>query len=356
MYPIYRKALNAHRLKEAIRLFCVIAILSISGTDCMAAPSEEGSSPTRRVGVFLWHESPNDLMALQGIREAFKEAGVAHELIVRQANSDERVAEKILDEFQSKSLDLIFAMGTKAAKLANEQVKDIPVVFTAVTNPVESGVVPSWEGSESHLAGNSNWIRPEILVRVFRLAVPRLDRLGMLRSSGTGGLVSGAELRGMREFLARPGSPKLDIIEEIAEGVEDIRPAVRRLLDAQVQAIWIPIDFLVYSNMEEVLQGMGDDMLPLVSSSMKGTEAGAVAGVLVDYAILGKRAVVIALEILQKGRTPSSLPIETMESYQVVVNLGAAKRCGYELPLSLLVLADLILTEDGELRENEDGE
>ena len=67
-------------------------------------------------------------------------------------------------------------------------------------------------------------------------------------------------------------------------------PAVGRLAASGCQAIWIPIDFLVYENMGPVTQAAAAHRLPLVSSSLRGTTSGAVAGVLVDYEMLGERA------------------------------------------------------------------
>jgi ABC-type uncharacterized transport system substrate-binding protein len=64
--------------------------------------------------------------------------------------------------------------------------------------------------------------------------------------------------------------------------------------------------------------------------------------------MLGERAALLVLEILARGRDPGSLPIGTMQGYQVVVNLAAARRLGYDLPLPLLALADRLLDEEGD--------
>lgn len=300
-----------------------------------------------RFGVLFWHESPNDMVALEGIEEALKEKGLPFELQVRQANEDKEKIKGFLKEFRDKKSDLIFAMGTQAALLAKEVEKEIPIVFTAVTNPVVSGVVDSWDGSKNNLAGNSNWIGPDTVMKVFLMATPGLKRLGIIRSK-TKGQVSLAELEVMEAYLKNPASPKVKIVEQIAENVENIQPAVEKLINSKVQAIWIPIDYPIYTNLEKILQVTKPRCLPLVSSSLKGARAGAVAGVLTDYKMLGKQAVVIAIKILEDKIPPRDIPILTMQSYQVVVNLSAAKACKYELPLSLLALADLILEEKDE--------
>jgi putative ABC transport system substrate-binding protein len=82
-----------------------------------------------------------------------------------------------------------------------------------------------------------------------------------------------------------------------------------------------------------------------VSSSLRGALSGAVAGVFTDYAMLGERAALILLQVLEGGVDPARIPVGTMRGYQVVVNLGAARRLGYDLPLPLLAVADRILDD-----------
>jgi len=314
-------------------------------------PARAAGDSTWRLGVLFWHDSPNDEIALDGIRAALAETKHPHELIVRNADSDPAKAASILDEFRGASksagstdgpVDLLFAMGTRATLLAAERVDRIPIVFTAVTNPVLSRVVPSWKGSGRNLAGNSNWIDSQTLLRVFGRAVPHLGRIGILRSS-VSGEVSAAELQAMKEFLATKDAPRIEIVEKVVAAPAGIESAVDALASSKVQAIWIPIDFLIYSNMNEILTAVEPHRIPLLSSSLKATRAGAVAGVVVDYNLLGKRAVVIALDILEGKKDPGTIPIGTMNAHKVVVNLAAARRCRYELPLPFLVSADSIL-------------
>lgn len=302
-------------------------------------PAEER---TLEIGVLFWHESPNDQAALVGIQKGLEVSGTRYRLLECQALSDREVAVQALREWEERPVDLIFAMGTEAALIARDEVEALPVVFTAVTHPVESGVVPSWESSGRNLAGNSNWIGPRTVLQVFRLAVPGLERLGILRSAATG-VVSSAELRGMQDYLAGEGAPVVTLLEEVLEDVNGIEAAARRLHAAGAQAIWVPIDFLIYENMAAVAAAAQRWDLPLVSSSLRGAQAGAIAGVLVDYDLLGQRAVVLALQILREGREPASLAIGTMSGYQVVVNLEAARAGGYPVPLSLLAVADRII-------------
>lgn len=319
----------------------------------LAPQSDSGARVERqphRVGVFFWHRSANDLAAFEGIRRAFEIAGVEHEFVVHHADGDETRARRLLDECTDEKLDVLFTMGTRATFLAQGWVGRLPIVFTAVTNPVEAGIVSSWtkryERSSTlvRLTGTSNWIPPDTVLHVFRLAVPTLRRLGVLRSSESG-YVSEVELRGLRSAVAKTKKP-LEIVETIFDRRYGIEAAVADLLAKDVDAVWIPIDFTIYQQSEQILEAMSGKGIPVLSSSLRATKDAAIAGIVVDYELLGRKAGALALDILVRGAEPARIPVETMKGYQIVVNMTAAKRYGYELPLPLLVVADQVLVEE----------
>jgi putative ABC transport system substrate-binding protein len=318
-----------------------------------AAIAQERETPTpKRLTAFFWHDSPNDVAALEGIRAALAAAQLPHELSVLQADSDQRRGIELLASVGPANCDLLFAMGTQAALLAREHLRGVPIVYTAVTNPVVSCVVPSWEGSGTRIAGSSIWISPATILHVFRAAVPRLTRLGMLRSRSSG-VVSAAELAAMRAHLGKQEMPPIEILERVVDDAGGITAAARELIAAGVQAIWVPIDFTIYTNMPAVRAAVAGTGVPILSSSLQGAREGAAAGVVVDYRLLGQRAAAIALDVL-RGKRIGEIPADTMESYQVVVGVGAAREARYELPLSLLVIADELI-DPGVPAEPRDG-
>ncbi|MBK8974338.1 MAG: ABC transporter substrate-binding protein [Planctomycetes bacterium] len=325
-------------LPRSILLGAVLLGSILLATRPLAA---QGETPWR-FGVLFWHDSPNDVEALRGIRAALDVRGRDYHLQVERAEQDAERGAAALRAFDDGGVDLVFAMGTQAALVARAHPPRAPVVFTAVTNPVESGVVDDWNGSGTRIAGNSNWIAPDTLLRVFRLAVPGLHRLGVLRSRASG-VVSAAEVVGVQRMIAAEPAPRLALVEEVIDSPDELDAATARLLEQRIDALWIPIDFTVYEHLDAVTARTAPARVPLVSSSLRAVSTDAVAGVLVDYELLGERAVVLALDILEHGRDPATIPVDTMRGFQVVVNLGAARRSGYEAPLALIVVADQIL-------------
>lgn len=296
----------------------------------------------RRLGVFFWHDSPNDLATFAGIREGLRQARLPCTFVEQRADSDPGKAKAALAALRTANCDLVFAMGTQAALLARDELKGVPVVFAAVSAPVASGVVRSWEGSGTNLCGGSNWIAPQSVLEVFRLAVPSLKRLGILRSEASG-VVSAAEQATMRAHLATLPPGHLELYEAVTTDATDIDAAVAKLLAAQVDAIWIPIDISIYRDIPAVRKALGGAKVPLLTTAAAGVRGGAIVGAVVDYSLHGRRTAALALDVLLHGKDPATLPIDRMHGAQIVVNLAAARQTGIDLPLSLLAVADELI-------------
>ncbi|MCB9877230.1 MAG: ABC transporter substrate-binding protein [Planctomycetes bacterium] len=326
-------------------LLTATLLASVAAPFAPPLPAQGPSTPPARVGVFLWHDSPNDATTLDGVREGLAEAHVAVEFVERQADADPERAARCLAELRGAGCDLVLALGTRATQLAREAMPDRPIVFAAVTNPVASDILPAWGPSGVPLCGASNWIDPQGVLDVFRMAVPQLRRLGMLRSRQSG-VVSQAELTDMRALLARPGAPAITVHEAFVDGDGGLDGAVKQLLEAGVDAIWIPIDLTVYSDVPAVEHALGERRVPLLTTAASGVRGGALVGAAVDYRLHGRRAAALLQRALRHPDRLGEWAVDRMQSSLVVVNLAAARRNGFELPLSLLAIADELIAPE----------
>jgi putative ABC transport system substrate-binding protein len=324
----------------------LVAGATIAVAAATAAFAQEPPQP-RRLGVFFWHDSPNDRVTFEGIRAGLAAARMPFEFVTRDAGGDAAHAKRQLAELRASGCELVFAMGTQAARLAATELRDVPVVFAAVTNPVAAGVVPTWQGAEGNVCGASNLVEPQTVLSVFRLAVPGLRRLGMLRSEKDD-LVSRAELAAMRALLAQPDAPAVELFDAEIPHSDQVEPAVRELLSREVDAIWVPIDLPVYKNLDTIRKALGDRRIPIVTTAAAAMGKGPVVGAVPDYPLHGRRAAALALQILRDGKQPRELPVDRMSGCLVKVDLAAAHRVDLDLPLSLLVLADELFAPESD--------
>jgi len=309
----------------------VAVILALSA---LAAPARP------RVGVLFWHDSPNDREAFEGVKDGFALARLDPAYEVFEAKGDDAAARAALRGFEARGLDLVYALGTGAALRARDEVRRAPVVFTAVTDPVGSGVVGAAAGSGRNLCGTASGVAPADVLRVFRAAVPGLRTLGAVLDPGNP--VSRAEVAALRAAGAAADPPLAVVAEE--RPAEDlarqggVREAAARLA-ASCDALWIPIDIAVYSRADEVAAGAATARRPVLATAPAASRTAAAVCVSVDFRALGRSSVEMAVRAL-RGEDPGAMAVRRPRSYRVIVNLEAAGRSGFEVPLALLASAD----------------
>ena len=306
----------------------------------MSGGGEKGAK-NYLITVLLWHESPNDLTALQGVIEGFRILGLPCTLTIRQALEDEQKAKDIIADLKSTPPDLIYVMGTEMTTRVMTEIYDTPIVFTAVTNPVLSGITPDWKSSGRNITGNSNWIPTSIILKTFKETVPALKKLGVMYNPDN--QVSSMEVAEAKRKLNQDTSLAIELVTSKVQNKSDLRVACQLLLDQRVDAIWIPVDILVYRNLSEFLPLTVPAQIPQLASSHRDIENGSMVGLVVDYNIMAKKSVVIANKILSNGVAPKDIPIGKMFNLQKIINLKAANLIGYEIPMSVLASADKII-------------
>lgn len=290
-----------------------------------------------RIGVFFWHESSNDYMAFEGIKEGFKATGLKVDYDIQKAYGDKKNTNRIIDQWVAQPPDLLYAMGTGASKQLMKKIDDTPIIFTAVTNPVLSGITLNWKTSGKNVTGNSNWIETEYVLSSFKKVVPSLKKLGIMYNLNNS--VPAAEMDAAIKVVHQLG---IELVVKNIDKKTDIDQAVQVLMKEGIDALWVPIDILVYKNIPKIRKYTDPKSIPLLSSSHRGISDGAVFGIVVDYEKMGKRSVPIALKVMVDGISPKDIPVGLMRHRKHIVNLKAARQIGFDIPLEILATADEI--------------
>ena len=298
------------------------------------------------VAVLIWHDSPNDKKALVGLKRGLAALGLAASVREMNVDRDASLAKRRLEACDRGGTRCVVALGTRAAQLAKEHIRRIPVIFTAVTNPVLSGIAASWDGSGTNVAGNSNWLDRREMLAAFRLAVPELGRLCVLTSRDNA--VSRAEVIEAREALA--SAPGMTLARKVVEDMSDLPRVLAEAL-READAIWVPIDFQLYQEkpLALITSEAAKARIPVVSSTGKCAGAGALVVVTVDYEALGLKAASIVKRVLLKGEDPGRIPIGRMSGARIYVDLAAARRI--ERKVSLDLVLDAYRVYGGERKE-----
>lgn len=289
-----------------------------------------------KVGITQIVEHPSLDAARQGFIDRMAELGYAEGADVtydiQSAQGDLATAQTIARKFQSDGVDLILAIATPTAQAAAHIIKDIPILITAVTDPVTADLVESIARPGTNVTGTSDLTPVKAQLELLKEILPNATRVGVVYNAGEVNSVVQVDIA--REAAAQLG---LTLVEATAGNSSEVLQAAQSL-QGRVDAIYVPTDNTVVSALESVVLVAERAKLPLIAGEADSVAKGALATIGIDYYQLGRQTADIAYRVLQ-GEDPAEISVEYLEEQNVVVNLGAAQRMGVTIPESVLAKA-----------------
>ena len=295
--------------------------------------SSDGGTESYRIGINQLVQHPALDAATDGFMEAFAEAGVDVEFDEQNANGEQSTALTIAQQFAADDLDLALAVATPAAQAMAQNIINIPLLFTAVTDPVSAELVDSMEIPGGNVTGTSDAAPIEDQLELLKLLVPDAERVGIVYASGE---VNSQVQVDQAEEAAGPLG--LEIVTQTVTTVNEIQQAVESLGD--VDAIYVPTDNMVVAGISSLVQVAEAKKIPVIAAESGTVEGGAVATLGIDYTELGRQTGEMALRILRDGADPATMPVETATEFTYVVNEAAAERQGVTIPADILAEAE----------------
>jgi len=337
--PPSTSARVAHRApgasrRRALMLSAIMAGVLLGGAAVHAAP------PPKSVAVTAIVEHPSLDMVRDGVRDALKaagyEAGKNLTWQYQSAQGNTATAAQIARKFAGDAPDVIVAIATPSAQAVVAAVKTVPVVYSAVTDPVAAQLVPGMQASGTNVTGVSDALPVEQQIELIRKVVPDARRVGMVYNPGEANSV--AVVKQMQELLPKFG---MSLVEAAAPRTVDVGSAARSLI-GKVDVIYTSTDNNVISAYESLVKVGNDARIPLIASDTESVQRGAVAAAGINYRDVGLQTGRLVVRILQ-GEKPGAIPSETGGKPQLFLNAGAAQRQGVTLSDSLLKSAAKVI-------------
>lgn len=339
-----------------IVLLAVMLVLAACGQDQQADetedPSDNGETNVENgeevtegpeditIGINQLVEHPSLDAAREGFMQAFADNGYTDgeniTFDVQNAQGDQSTATSIANKFASDGVDLVLAIATPAAQATAQAITDIPVLITAVTEPVEAGLVDSWEAPGGNVTGTSDLNPVEDQLSLIPEIVPDAQTVGIVYSSGE--VNSEVQVEKAQETAETHG---LELELVTVSNKSEVLQAAQSLV-GKVDALYVPTDNTVVDALESMIQVAEEEQIPLIVGEGDSVERGGLATWGINYEKLGYQTGEMALKILA-GEAPASMPVETLENIELSVNQSAAERMGVELPQSLLDEADHVI-------------
>ena len=302
----------------------VLAIASLTGT----AVAQEKS-----VAVTAIVEHPALDAVRDGVQAALKEAGYESGKNLKwqyqSAQGNTGTAAQIARKFVGDKPDAIVAIATPSAQAVVAATKTVPVVFSAVTDPVAAKLVPSWEASGTNVTGVSDLLALDKQMDLVKQVVPDAKRVGMVYNPGEANSV--VVVKELQKLLPTMG---MTLVEAAAPRSVDVSSAARSLV-GKVAVIYTSTDNNVVSAYEALVKVGQDAKIPLVASDTDSVKRGAVAAYGINYRDLGEQTGRVVARIL-KGEAPGSIKPEVSTKLELFVNPVAAQKQGIELSEALI--------------------
>jgi len=315
-----RPASGQYSVCKTLLFFFVIHLLCLfSGLE--QAPSPDPSKKT--VAILLEKDIKIYRLAYEGLESALN----SYALSKKDMMGDRSRGEKLAHEMNRKKPDLIVAIGTDAAVIARETIRDIPIVFCLALHPEEKSLV-----GESICGVSLNVPFGDQLAVLKQLAL-NIKKIGVIYDPDyTEGVVAEATETAARMetiLVARPARN----MEEVAEALKDMEES------QEIDAFWMIFDPVLVNKLtyKVILLFTLQNKIPLIVPVEPFVEAGALVALSPNYREAGKQAGSMVEKILADGVSPGQIGIVFPASMDIAVNTGIAKNLGLRVPEDLPV-------------------
>ena len=348
---IFRKSLA---LVSAALMTLTLAACSSQAPAATAAPAAESAAPVEsaapaesaaaeetpaeagkiyKVGIVKYVDDASLDQIEQSIQAELDkkgaELGVTFDYAdyTKNGQADSTTLNQIAADLIADGVDVIIPIATPAALIMQAATEEnaIPVVFSAVSDPVGAGLVDSLEAPGSNITGTSDALNVEAVIDLMLAANPDLKKLGLLYDQGQDS--SKSAIAAAKAYCETKG---IETVEKTGTTNDELALAADALIAAKVDAVFTPTDNTVMTAELAIYEKFVDAKIPHYAGADSFALNGAFCGYGVNYVTLGTSTADIAVDVLVNGAQPASTPVQIMSSGIATVNTEVASAIGLD--------------------------
>ena len=290
---------------------------------------------TYKIGVTVIVSHPALESDQKGFEKAIAEAGLEAEYDYQNAQGDMANATTIAQKFKNDDLDLVHAIATPTSQAAVKVIKNKPIVYSSVTDPVDAGLVKTMGPSGTNVTGISDAWPIERQIELYHQMVPSAKKWGTVYNAGDANSVK--SIGWTRDAMKKFG---LELVEVTISNSAEVYTGAQTLV-GRVDAIYITSDNTVVSALESVIKVANNKKIPLFGGDTTTVEKGMIAAYGLNYFQVGYSAGKKAVLVL-KGQDPGTVPSGLTENLALWVNLKAAKEQNVTVPEKFIKMAEKV--------------
>ena len=314
-------------VSAALALTLTLSLAACGSQETTSDDSGDGSSPKYLIGISQYgqHGSLDNCREgfLQGLEEAGLKEGVDFEVDYRNADFDDTMTTQIGDAFSAEDVDLMVGIATNSAVACFNAAedKDIPVIFTAITDPVGAHL------DSGNITGTSDALPVAGQLELIRALQPDADTVGIIYTTSEPNSVYSV---GIYEDLAADYGFTIDAVGVTSQA--EVPQAVDQLIADGVDCLSNLTDNNVVGVLTSILEKTDEAGIPVYGSEVEQVKLGCVAGAGLDYVQLGIQTGKMAAKVLTGEATCEDLPYETIENSGLYINSDSLSALGITVP------------------------
>jgi putative ABC transport system substrate-binding protein len=312
-------------------------LLALAAATALSVPVQ---AQTVKVAVTAIVEHPALDAVRDGVKDALEAAGykAGANLVFtyKSAQGNPATAAQIARQFAGEAPNVIVPISTPSAQAVAAATRDIPVVFSAISDPVGAQLVKSMEKPGGNITGISDMSPVAEHVALIKEILPNVKTIGYLYNSGEANSVS--LLAVLKAEAAKAG---LKIVESAATKTAEVQGAARALI-GKADAIYIPTDNTIISALESAVGVAVEAKLPLFTADTDSVKRGSIAALGFNYRDVGKQTGEVVVRIL-KGEKPGDIPAKVAAGTDLAINKTFAAKMGVTLPESVVKRATQVV-------------
>ena len=319
----------------ALTLVFAFAACSSNGSETTTSHASSGSSApssaavTYKVGICNYVDDASLNQIVDSIKSKLSaiesEKNVKFEISYDNCNADSNVLSQIVANFIADDVDLMVGVATPVAMAMQNATKknNIPVVFSAVSDPVGAKVVSSLEKPGKNITGTSDYLDTASIMNLVFAVNSGVKKVGLLYDIGQDS--STAAIKAAKEYLEKKG---IEVVERTGTTVDEVVLAAQALVSDKVDAVFTPTDNTIMKAELSIYGILAKAGIPHYTGADSFALNGAFLGYGVDYANLGEQTAEMIAEILVDKKDPAAMAVRTFDNGTATVNTETCEALG----------------------------
>lgn len=306
-----------------------------TATDPSAAPTDAATDApagaTYKIGICNYVDDASLNQIVENIQTRLQEIGgekgVKFEVSYDNCNADSAVMGQIIQNFIADDVDLMVGVATPVAMRMQAATEDnqIPVVFSAVSDPVSAELVASLDAPGSNITGTSDYLDTNAIMDLIFAQNPNATKIGFLYDQGQDS--STTPIAHAKEYLDAKG---IAYVDRTGTTVDEVKLAADALVADGVDAIFTPTDNTIMTAELSIYETLAQAGIPHYTGADSFALNGAFLGYGVDYANLGRETADMIAQVLVDGADPATLAVKTFDNGTATINTETCAALGLD--------------------------